>query len=107
MPTHLVSLQGLPTWGQISLPFHHPPTASPISITPEIEDILAASCAVAIGVSGGKDSQACALRLARYLDDEVGHTGPRLLVHADLGSVEWEDSLPACERLRDHLGLEQ
>lgn len=105
MPTHLVSLQGLSTWGQISLPFHHPPTASTISITPEIEDMLAASCAVAIGVSGGKDSQACALRLTQYLD-EVGHTGPRLLVHADLGSVEWEDSLPACERLRDHLGLE-
>lgn len=67
--------------------------------------MLALSCAVAIGVSGGKDSQACALRLTRYLN-EVGHVDPRVLVHADLGSVEWEDSLPACARLADHLNLE-
>ncbi len=105
MPTQLVSLQDLSTGGQLALPFHHSPPACTISITPEIEDMLASACAVAIGVSGGKDSQACALRLTQYLN-EVGHTGPRVLVHADLGSVEWEDSLPACERLADHLNLE-
>jgi 3'-phosphoadenosine 5'-phosphosulfate sulfotransferase (PAPS reductase)/FAD synthetase len=105
MPTQFVSLQDLATGGQLALPFHHSRPTPTISITPEIEEMLAGSCAVAIGVSGGKDSQACALRLTQYLND-VGHTGPRVLVHADLGSVEWEDSLPACERLADRLNLE-
>ena len=42
----------------------------------------------------------------------IGHAGPRILVHADLGderpelSVEWTDSLPTCQRLADRLGLE-
>jgi 3'-phosphoadenosine 5'-phosphosulfate sulfotransferase (PAPS reductase)/FAD synthetase len=29
-----------------------------------------------------------------------------VLVHADLGVIEWTDSLPACQRLAEHLGLE-
>jgi 3'-phosphoadenosine 5'-phosphosulfate sulfotransferase (PAPS reductase)/FAD synthetase len=67
--------------------------------------MLASGCVVAMGVSGGKDSQACALRTTKYLN-EIGHTGPRVLVHADLGVIEWKDSLPSCERLAAHLGLE-
>jgi 3'-phosphoadenosine 5'-phosphosulfate sulfotransferase (PAPS reductase)/FAD synthetase len=59
---------------------------------------------VAIGVSGGKDSQAAALATIAYLDS-VGHGGPRLLIHADLGSVEWKDSFPVCERLAGHLDI--
>lgn len=105
MPTQLVSLKNHPDEGQFSLPFRQLAAELPISTTPEIEELLALQCAVAIGISGGKDSQACALRVSRYLDG-IGHTGPRILVHADLGSVEWEDSLPACERLADHLGME-
>src|SRR5581483_2926625 len=34
------------------------------------------------------------------------HRGPRVLIHSDLGRVEWGDSLPQCERLAAHLGLE-
>lgn len=60
--------------------------------------MLAEGCVVAVGVSGGKDSQACAFAVARYLD-HIGHRGPRVLVHSDLGRAEWRDSLPACERL--------
>ena len=60
---------------------------------------------VAVGVSGGKDSSAVAIRTLEYLD-EVGHTGPRLLIHSDLGRVEWRQSLPACERLAERLGVE-
>lgn len=76
-----------------------------VSIHPDVEQLLARNAVVAIGVSGGKDSQACALAVARHLDAN-GHTGPRILVHADLGRVEWKDSLPTCERLADHLGWE-
>lgn len=79
--------------------------AHPMSITQEISDLLAQSAAVAIGISGGKDSQAAAIATFEHLD-RIGHAGPRLLIHADLGSVEWADSLPTCQRLSDRLGVE-
>lgn len=79
--------------------------ARSVSVTPEIEQSLAVGAPVAIGVSGGKDSCAAALRTVEYLD-AIGHSGPRVLIHSDLGSVEWLDSLPTCRRLAERLGLE-
>src|SRR6185312_10781575 len=76
-----------------------------VALTPEIEALLATDAVVAVGVSGGKDSQAVALAVARHLD-VIGHRGPRVLVHADLGRVEWQDSLRVCQRLAEHLGWE-
>lgn len=76
-----------------------------LAITPEIAALISANAPVAIGVSGGKDSQAAALATISYLD-ECGHTGTRVLIHSDLGSVEWNASLPVCERLAAHLGIE-
>lgn len=73
--------------------------------TPEIDSLLAKDAPVAIGVSGGKDSCVCAIATVEYLDS-IGHTGPRVLIHSDLGRVEWKASLPTCERLAAHLGLE-
>lgn len=73
--------------------------------TPEINELLSANAPVAIGVSGGKDSQAAALATFDHLN-AVGHRGPRVLIHSDLGSVEWNESLPVCERLAAHLGVE-
>jgi 3'-phosphoadenosine 5'-phosphosulfate sulfotransferase (PAPS reductase)/FAD synthetase len=77
----------------------------PIAITPAITDLLRQHAAVAIGVSGGKDSQAAAIATFEYLD-RIGHAGPRLLIHADLGVVEWADSLPVCERLASLLRVD-
>lgn len=77
----------------------------PIATTPEVAAMLWENAPVAIGVSGGKDSQAAALATIRHLD-AIGHSGPRVLIHSDLGSVEWNDSLPVCERLAQHLGIE-
>lgn len=77
----------------------------PVSITPEVEQLIAGDGVVACGVSGGKDGAAAAIAVARYLD-AIGHQGPRILIHSDLGEVEWTDSLPACERLAEHLGWE-
>lgn len=84
-----------------------PPARQPFGVatTPEIDAMLLANTVVSIGVSGGKDSVATALRLDDYLR-EIGHTGPKLLIHSDLGSVEWQDSLPACERLARRIGWE-
>ena len=71
----------------------------------EVARLLAADAPVAVGVSGGKDSCAAAFATAAHLD-AIGHRGPRLLVHSDLGLVEWRDSLPTCERLAAALGWE-
>ena len=84
-------------------------------LTVEVDDAVArlivADAPVAIGVSGGKDSCAAAIAVVEHLR-AVGHRGPVVLVHADLGdpdpalNVEWEDSLPTCERLAAFLGVE-
>lgn len=71
----------------------------------ELLALLTSDVPVAFGVSGGKDSQAAVIAGFRYLDI-IGHSGPRVLVHADLGSVEWKDSLPACEALARYVGAE-
>jgi 3'-phosphoadenosine 5'-phosphosulfate sulfotransferase (PAPS reductase)/FAD synthetase len=73
--------------------------------TPEVDAMIADNCPVAIGVSGGKDSTAVAFATQDYLD-AIGHSGPRVLIHSDLGDTEWRDSLPTCQRLADRLGLE-
>lgn len=76
-----------------------------VAVTPDVKALLDSAAVCAIGVSGGKDSQACAVAIIAYLDS-IGHSGPRILVHSDLGRVEWKDSLPICEELTAHLGLE-
>ena len=77
----------------------------PVSTTPEVETMLHENCVVAIGVSGGKDGASAAIRLSSYLD-EIGHAGARVLIHSDLGTVEWKASMPECERLAKRLGWE-
>ncbi|HET8841099.1 MAG TPA: phosphoadenosine phosphosulfate reductase family protein [Ktedonobacteraceae bacterium] len=76
-----------------------------VELLPEVRDLLIAHAPVALGVSGGKDSSATALVTTTYLD-EIGHQGPHLLIHSDLGRIEWRESLPMCQRLADFLGLE-
>lgn len=76
-----------------------------VAVTPQVEAMLARNAVVAIGVSGGKDSDACAIATSEHLDS-IGHTGPRLLIHADLGSVEWRQSQEKCQILAETLGWE-
>lgn len=85
--------------------FDQHPMEQPVALSPEVSELIASNCAVAFSVSGGKDGTAAAIAGVAYLDS-VGHTGPRILIHADLGRVEWKDSLPSCERLAAKLGLE-
>jgi 3'-phosphoadenosine 5'-phosphosulfate sulfotransferase (PAPS reductase)/FAD synthetase len=73
--------------------------------TDDVLRLLAKNVPVAVSISGGKDSVACALAVNEYLN-ETGHTGERVLINADLGVVEWRDSHPSCERLAAHLGWE-
>lgn len=74
-----------------------------IATTPEIDRAIADNSPIAAGVSGGKDSSVLGLDLNEYLDS-VGHTGERILVHSDLGRVEWKQSLPKCEELAEKVG---
>lgn len=76
-----------------------------LALDPSISDLLTKNAPVAIGVSGGKDSQAAAIATVRHLA-EIGHSGPVVLIHSDLGVVEWKQSLPVCERLADALDIE-
>lgn len=76
-----------------------------VATTPTVEEMLERDCVVAIGVSGGKDSDAVALAVGRHLD-AIGHAGPKVLIHSDLGRVEWVDSLPSCQRLASRMGWE-
>jgi 3'-phosphoadenosine 5'-phosphosulfate sulfotransferase (PAPS reductase)/FAD synthetase len=75
-----------------------------VELDDEVRALIAADAPVCCGVSGGKDSAAMAISVVEYLRS-VGHKGPVVLVHADLGdpdpalNVEWDDSLPTCERL--------
>lgn len=77
----------------------------PIALAREVERLVALNSPVAYGSSGGKDGSAAAFAFNDHLD-AVGHTGPRLVVHSDLGSIEWKDSLPSCERLARALDLD-
>lgn len=76
-----------------------------VATTPLIDQLLATDAPAAIGVSGGKDSDAAAFATVEHLD-QIGHQGPRLLIHSDLGRTEWRASLPQCERLSARLGVE-
>ena len=70
-----------------------------------IHRLIISNSPVAIGISGGKDSDVAAIATDRLLD-QLGHSGPRVLIHSDLGRIEWKASLPHCQRLASFLGRE-
>lgn len=76
-----------------------------VAFDASVDALLRSGAPCVTSVSGGKDSVAVALAVAKHLN-AIGHNGPKLLIHADLGRVEWKDSLPSCERLAQHLGWE-
>lgn len=71
----------------------------------EIADLLATGAHLIVSVSGGKDSDCQAIELAR-LHAEHGWSGRFILIHADVGRMEWQQSLPHCKRLAERLGAE-
>ena len=81
-----------------------------VELDDEIRTLLAEDAPCALGISGGKDSCTMAIAVVEHLR-AIGHKGPVVLVHADLGdpdpalNVEWTDSLPTCERLATFLGV--
>lgn len=58
-----------------------------VELDDDVRALIAADAPVAIGVSGGKDSCAAAIAVVEHLR-AVGHKGPVVLVHADLGDPD-------------------
>jgi 3'-phosphoadenosine 5'-phosphosulfate sulfotransferase (PAPS reductase)/FAD synthetase len=77
----------------------------PLAITPMLSELLTRDAPLAIGVSGGKDSDVAAFEVQAHRHT-IGHKGPAILIHSDLGRVEHKAPLPVCERLAARLGLE-
>ena len=61
----------------------HPPSAA-IAILPECQEMIQSGALFALNVSGGKDSQAMSLLVARIVPHDQF-----VAVHAPLGEVEW------------------
>ena len=76
-----------------------------ISLTPEIERLAREGAYFAFSVSGGKDGNIAAVEVNAWLDS-IGHDrSRRLAVHADLGIIEWKDSLVMCEEVAEYMGV--
>lgn len=79
---------------------------APIIISPIIDQLLQRpDCALALSISGGKDSQA----LVEAVSHEYGRRGWQATVfaiHADLGRAEWAQLLPMCQKIADSHGLD-
>ncbi|KKK54840.1 hypothetical protein LCGC14_3080660, partial [marine sediment metagenome] len=72
---------------------------TPITVPTEIQDAIDRGAVIALSMSGGKDSQATASAVLRYLEDN--RLDNRVVaVHADLGRAEWFDT---DETLRDQV----
>lgn len=76
-----------------------------LALPPAIDKAAHLGAALAVSISGGKDSQAI-LRSVVALHATKGWTGPIFAVHADLGQADWHESLPVCHRLAAEAGVE-
>lgn len=76
-----------------------------LTVPPEIERLMLGGAALAISISGGKDSQAM---LNALVAEHRGRAwpGPILAIHAHLGRAEWRQTLGHCRNLCGRLGIE-
>lgn len=85
---------------------HSIKTSSNISTDESILELLKnPETVVALGVSGGKDSDAMTLETVQFLK-KIGFRGEICLIHSHLGLIEHAASLPQCERLSQKTGIE-
>jgi 3'-phosphoadenosine 5'-phosphosulfate sulfotransferase (PAPS reductase)/FAD synthetase len=75
-----------------------------IAIPQGISAALSNGYALALSISGGKDSQAMvsAVMSAYHAN---GWTGPVFAIHSHLGRAEWPQSLPHCEVICEDAGI--
>jgi len=75
-----------------------------ISLPAEIEQQLDRGAALAISISGGKDSQAMLVALVE-LHRSRGWKGDLFAIHADLGRIEWRQTPGHVKRMADAAGV--
>ena len=79
---------------------------SRIAADPLIEAVLDEHPIVAFSVSGGKDSAAATVATNDYLDARGHPRARRVLIHADLGAIEWRSTPEQVASLAKRTGLE-
>lgn len=79
--------------------------STPIALPAEISDAIDSGAVIVLSMSGGKDSQAMAHAVVRYLVDNELPNEVRA-VHADLGRAEWFDTLETVKDQVERVGLE-
>ena len=80
-------------------------TPTPITVPTEIKGAIREGATIVLSMSGGKDSQAMASAVVRYLEEN--QLDNRLLaVHADLGRAEWFDTDATLRSQIEDFGLE-
>ena len=71
-----------------------------------VEQVLAEKeCAIALSISGGKDSQAM-LKWVLHLRKKHGWQGECYAIHADLGRIEWPQTTAFVEKLARESGVQ-
>src|SRR5262244_3340423 len=75
-----------------------------VSLPAAIEQQLERGAALAISISGGKDSQAMVRALVR-LHRERGWTGEVFAIHADLGRIEWRQTPGHVRKIAQDAGI--
>lgn len=85
------------------LSFFDPP-GDEIVLPPDIEAVLDGGGALALSVSGGKDSDAMTWRLLHEYQQR-GWSGEICLIHADLGRAEWHNTPAYVQSLSERTSL--
>ena len=77
----------------------------PSDVPETITAAIAKGAALAISISGGKDSQAM-LNWLVHLRQQHGWKNPCFAIHAHLGRAEWPQTLTHCQQICDRAGVE-
>lgn len=75
-----------------------------IDTTSDIDAMLRDGAAVALSISGGKDSQALLKCVAEYVR-ERGNGNPIFAIHAHLGRAEWPQTMGHCLAICEQVGV--
>lgn len=78
--------------------------AAEIVVPAAIKTALDQGAALALSLSGGKDSEALARKLAPWFRAN-GYAGQLFAIHADLGRAEWQQTPEVVQALADELGI--
>lgn len=77
-----------------------------VDVPAPVDRVLGMGAALAISISGGKDSHAMLSALVRLHADRPDWTGPVFAIHADLGRMEWDETPGFVDDLAEAYGVD-